>query len=130
MDFKPINTQEEFEAAVKDKYGDVEDLQGQITTLTGERDGHAKTIADLQGQIAGYKNAELRSRIAKELGIPENMASRIGGTDEKSMREDAKALQANLKSFMGADPDYKNDKGGKGGENGDLLSMLRSMKGE
>lgn len=130
MDFKPINTQEEFDAAVRDKYGDVEDLQGKITTLTGERDGHAKTIADLQGQITGYKNAELRSKIAKELGIPENMAARISGTDEKSMREDAKALQANLKSFMGADPDYKNDKGGKdGGKNG-LLGMLRGMKGD
>lgn len=131
MDFKPINTQEEFDAAVKQKYGDVEGLQGQIDTLTGQRDGHAATIQKLQGEINGYKTAELKSKIAKEFGIPADMAARLTGADEKAMREDAKAMKASLKGFMGADPSYNNDKGGKGGsEDADLLSMLRSMKGE
>ena len=53
MEFTPINTQEEFDAAVTAKYGDVANLQQQVTTLTGERDTHATTIANLQKEIAG-----------------------------------------------------------------------------
>lgn len=131
MDFKPINTQEEFDAAVKAKYGDVENLQGQITTLTGERDGHAATINKLNDEITGYKTAKMKSDIAKEFGIPEDMASRLTGSDEKTIRDDAKAMKASLNGFMGADPGYDNNKGGKdnGGKNS-LLTMLRGMKGD
>lgn len=127
-DFNPITTEEEFVQAVKDKYGDVEGLQGQIDTITGERDAHAKTIADLQAQVAGYQRTELQSRIAKEFGIPANMAGRLSGEDEKAMRADAKDLAALLDAHKGADPGKDKDNGGKGGSNG-LLSMLRSMKG-
>ena len=48
MEFTPINTQEEFDARVREVHGDVAGLQGQIETLTGERDTHAATIAQLQ----------------------------------------------------------------------------------
>ena len=127
-EFNTINTQEEFEAAVKEKYGDIEDLKGQITTLTGERDGHAETIKNLQGELSNYKTAEMKSKIAKEFGIPEDMANRLTGADEKAMREDAKALKGQLDAHMGADPGKQKGNDGKDGGNG-LLSMLRSMKG-
>ena len=127
-EFNTINTQEEFEAAVKEKYGDIEDLKGQITALTEERDGHAETIKSLQGQLGDYKTAEMKSKIAKEFGIPEDMANRLTGADEKAMREDAKALKGQLDAHMGADPGKQKGNDGKDGGNG-LLSMLRSMKG-
>lgn len=127
-EFNPINTQEEFDAAVREKYGDIEDLRGQINTLTGERDGHAETIKALQGELDGYKTAELKNRIAKEFGIPADMANRLAGADEKAMREDAKALKGQLNAHMGADPGKQKGNDGKDGGNG-LLSMLRSMKG-
>lgn len=130
MDFKPINTQEEFDAAVKEKYGDVEDLQGQINTLTGERDGHAATIKKLNDEITGYKTAKMKSNIAKEFGIPEDMASRLTGSDEKAMREDAKAMKASLNGFKGADPGYNNNGGKDNGGKNSLLNMLRGMKGD
>lgn len=129
MDFNPINTQEEFDAAVREKYGDVEGLQGQVTALTGERDGHAATIANLQKELDGYKTAELKGRIAKEFGIPDYMAARLSGADEKAMRSDAQALKASLNTFKGPTPGKKDKDGGKDGGNA-LLSMLRSMKGE
>lgn len=127
-EFNPINTQEEFDAAVKEKYGDIEDLRGQISTLTGERDGHAETIKTLQGELDGYKTAELKNRIAKEFGIPADMANRLAGADEKAMREDAKALKGQLNAHMGADPGKQKGNDGKDSGNG-LLSVLRSMKG-
>lgn len=116
-EFNPINTQEEFDAAVERQYGNVKDLQGQITTLTGERDGHAATIANLQKEIAGYKTAELKNRIAKEEGIPLDMAGRLAGADEKALRADAKALAGHLRSYKGAapmaDPEPAAEKGSK-----------------
>lgn len=127
-EFNPINTEEEFAAAVRERYGDVENLQGQITTLTGERDAHAATIADLQNQVAGYQTAELKAKIAKEFGIPANMAGRLSGKDEQAMRADAKDLAAQLDAHKGRDPGKDKEKGGSEGGNG-LLAMLRNMKG-
>lgn len=116
-EFNPINTQEEFDAAVERQYGNVKDLQGQITTLTGERDAHATTIAGLQKELDGYKTAELKSRIAKEEGIPLDMAGRLSGADEKALRADAKALAGHLRSYKGAapmaDPEPAAEKGSK-----------------
>lgn len=129
-EFIPINTQEEFDAAVERAYGDVKGLQGQITTLTGERDGHAATIANLQKELGGYKTAELKGRIAKETGIPLDMASRLTGEDEKSLREDAKSLAEQLRAHKGAAPladtEPKNEEGKRAG----LRAMLRGMKGD
>lgn len=116
-EFNPINTQEEFDAAVERQYGNVKDLQGQITTLTGERDAHATTIAGLQKELNGYKTAELKSRIATEEGIPLDMAGRLSGADEKALRADAKALAGHLRSYKGAapmaDPEPAAEKGSK-----------------
>lgn len=128
-DFNPINTQEEFDAAVRERYGDVAGLQGQITTLTGERDAHAATIADLQGQVAAYQAKELKSRIAKEVGIPAHFADRLNGADEKSLREDAKTLKEGLNKHMGPDPSHDPESGKNTGADADLLAMLQNMKG-
>lgn len=129
-EFNPINTQEEFDAAVERQYGNVKDLQGQITTLTGERDGHANTIANLQKEIAGYKTAELKNRIAKEEGIPLDMAGRLAGADEKALRADAKALAGHLRSYKGAAPMADPEPAEEKGNRATLKGMLRKMKGE
>ena len=88
MSFTPINTQEEFDSRVKELYGDVGNLQQQITTLTGERDTHANTIAELQKQVKGYETSALRQRIAREKGIPAEMADRLSGETEKDIKVD------------------------------------------
>lgn len=129
-EFNPINTQEEFDAAVERQYGNVKGLQGQITTLTGERDGHANTIANLQKEIAGYKTAELKNRIAKEEGIPLDMAGRLAGADEKALRADAKALAGHLRSYKGAAPMADPEPAAEKGNRATLKGMLRKMKGE
>lgn len=116
-EFNPINTQEEFDNAVRERYGDISDLQGQITKLTGERDAHANTIADLQKTVKGYQTAELKQRIAKEKGIPLDMAHRLTGDDEKALRADADTMAGHLRSYKGAapmaDPETAPEKGSK-----------------
>jgi len=129
-EFKPINTQEEFDAAVTAKYGDVANLQQQVTTLTGERDIHAATIADLQKQLKGHETNALKQRIAREKGIPFEMASRLTGETEKDIRADADAVAGILKSVKGpaplAEPGTPIEEGNRAG----LRTMLRRMKGE
>ena len=130
MEFTPINTQEEFEARVREVHGDVAGLQGQINTLTGERDAHAATIAQLQKQVKGYETTALKQRIAKEKGIPLDMASRLSGEDEKALRADADTMAAGLKAYKGpaplADPTPAAEEGNRAG----LRRLLRGLKGE
>lgn len=123
MEFTPINTQEEFEARVTEVYGDVKDLQGKITTLTGERD-------TLQGKVKGYETAELKQRIAKEKNIPLDMASRLSGDDEKSLRADADAMAATLRAYKGPAPLAEPNQTTESTSRTRIRAMLAKMKGE
>lgn len=128
MDFTPINTQEEFEAAVTAQYGDVAALQQQVTTLTGERDAHAATIAELQGKVKGFETSALKQKIAKEMGIPVEMADRLNGETEKDLKADAGAVKAMLSALKGPAPMY--EPGDGKGKNAELSAMLNELRGE
>lgn len=129
-EFRVINTQEEFDAAVTERYGDVANLQQQVSTLTTERDTHATTIAQLQQEINGYKTAELKQRIAKEKGIPAEMASRLSGETEKDLRADADTMAGMLRVYKGPAPlaDHQDTK--EEGNRAGLRNLLRNLKGE
>lgn len=129
-EFNPINTQEEFDTAVRERYGDVENLQSQIDTLTGERDGHATTIANLQKEINGYKTAELKQRIAKEKGIPMEMASRLSGESEKDIRADADTMASMLRAYKGPAPLADHEPKVTDEKTAAMKKMLQNMKGE
>ena len=117
-EFKPITTQEEFDAAIKErlsrekaKYSDydqlkslVEDLKKENVDLksTIEADRQSKVDADkqledMQKQIAGYETASLRTRIALQHGLPYDLADRLQGTDEESFKADAERLASFVK---------------------------------
>lgn len=123
MDFEPINTQEEFEARVTQVYGDVKDLQGKITTLTGERD-------KLQAQVNGYQTGALRQRIAQEKGIPAEMADRITGETEEDIRKDADAVARLVKSIKGPAPLFDPHPNAPDPKEAGLKSMLNELRGE
>lgn len=130
MEFKPINTEEEFIAAVKARYGDVEDLQGKITTHEGTIAARDKTIADLQSEVNGYKTTALKQRIAKEKGIPMDMASRLSGEDEKSLRADADAMAAGLRAFKGPAPLAESGTKSNDPNTAGMTAMLSELRGE
>ena len=117
-DFKPITTQEEFDAAIKErlsrekaKYSDYDQLKSRVTELETENVGLKSTIeannqskadADkqlevLQNQIAGYETASLRTRVALQYGLPYDLADRLQGTDEDSFKADAERLASFVK---------------------------------
>lgn len=117
-DFKPITTQEEFDAAIKarlsrekEKYGDYDQLKSRVTELEEENVGLKSTIEatnqskadsdkqleEMQKQIAGYETASLRTRVALQYGLPYDLADRLQGTDEDSFKADAERLVSFVK---------------------------------
>lgn len=130
MEFTPINTQEEFDTRVTELYGDVKGLQGQVTTLTGERDAHAKTITDLQNQLKGHEKTALKHRIAHEKGIPFEMASRLNGETEDDIRKDADVIAKFMKKSEPPAGRKSNETAGTDGKKAAFKQMLQEMKGE
>ena len=109
MEFTPINTQEEFDARVREVHGD---------------------IAGLQGQIKGYETESLKRKIAGEKGIPLEFASRLTGENEADIKADADRMTGLLRAYKGtaplAEPNQNNEDAGRA----HMRSLLRKMKGE
>lgn len=124
-EFKPITTQEEFDAAIKgrlsrekEKYGDYDQLKSRVAELEEENVGLKSTIEatnqskadadrqleDLQNQIAGYETANLRTRVALQHGLPYDLADRLQGTDEESFKADAERLVGYIKKSQPVAP--------------------------
>lgn len=124
-EFKPITTQEEFDAAIKErlsrekaKYSDYDQLKSRVTELETENVGLKSTIeannqskadADkqlevLQNQIAGYETASLRTRVALQHGLPYDLADRLQGNDEESFKADAERLAGFMKKTQPVAP--------------------------
>ncbi len=117
MEFTAIATQEQFDAAIGErlkreretlakKYGDYDELKTKIIGYEkqiGEMSknaadaskryaGYDKTLAELQSKIKGYESASLKARIAHEVGLSYELAGRLSGDDEDSIRKDAEAI--------------------------------------
>lgn len=119
--FKPINTREEFDAAVaeriraetskfadydalKEKAAKYDELAGkkldkQVEALTQKLNaanetisGNAQTIAELTTRAETAEGAVLRAKVAHANNIPYEMAGRLNGSTEEELTADAKAL--------------------------------------
>ena len=122
-EFTPINTQEEFDAATAE-------LRRQVETLTGERDAHAATIADLQKQNKTLQTTALKQRIAREKGIPSEMADRLSGETEKDIRADADTIAGVLKAVKGPAPLANLNGPDPDAKNAGMMNMLNELRGE
>ena len=117
-EFKSITTQEEFDAAIKErlsrekaKYSDYDQLKSLVEDLKKEnvdlkstieanrqsKEDADKQLEEMQNQIAGYETASLRTRIALQYGLPYDLADRLQGTDEDSFKADAERLAGFMK---------------------------------
>ena len=112
-EFKVIETQEELDRIIGDrlareraKYEDYDDLKkaksdlesqvGQLQSTIEESNKSLKandaTVAELNKKIAGYEKASLRTKIALQNGLPIDLADRLVGDDEESIKADAERL--------------------------------------
>ncbi len=151
MTFKVIETQEELDQIIqgrlqreREKYADYEqlqtenaDLQTQIASLqqTIEESqttikNHDDVVADLKGKIAGFETATLRTQIALKHGIPLDLADRLIGEDEATLKADAERMAGLVKPATPA-PMKSTEPKIKDTENSNWAEMSRNLgKGE
>jgi len=150
-EFKPITTQEEFDAAIKErlsrekaKYSDYDELKSRVTELETENVGLKSTIEatnqskadadkqleELQNKIAGYETASLRTRVALQYGLPYDLADRLQGTDEESFKADAERLAGYMKPKESIPPLKTNEPNLGDDKDAALKGMLHKMRGE
>ena len=112
-EFKILETQEELDSLIKDrierereKYSDYEEIkkknteyESEISKLTESNKAfetneieYKRSIDDLTSKIKGYETDSAKTRIALELGLPYEMASRLSGTTEEEIKKDAESL--------------------------------------
>lgn len=104
-EFAQINTQEEFDAAIKDrlererqKYSDYDDIKKQRDAALNAVAEHEKTISQLKGDIDGLKLDAAKTKIAHELGLPQELASRLTGATDEEIRKDAESMSVLFRS--------------------------------
>ena len=115
-----------------EKYdADISAKDQKISELEGERNNSAAKITELEGKIREYEANSVKMRIARETGLPAELADRLSGKDEESMRKDAENLAKLLKAQNVA-PLYR--QAGEGGAADakeaafrDLLSKLKNQ---
>lgn len=120
-DFKPITTQDELDAVLKDriareaaKYSDYETLKAakkeldelkgkkldeKLSALQADYDkakstlaDHEKIVTELTTRATKAEHSLKQREIAQANGIPYELADRIGGTTEEEMKKDAETL--------------------------------------
>lgn len=150
-DFKPIETQEELDRIIQDrlnrqkeKYSDYDkikarnaELEEKIGTLesTIEESGnaaktHEQTVAELNAKIAGYETSSLRTRIALQNGLPLDLADRLVGEDEESIKADAERLAAFMKPKPPVPPLKDSEPSLKDGEDKAYKNLINNQEGE
>ena len=147
-EFKPITTQEEFDAAIKgrlsrekEKYGDYDQLKSRVAELETENVGLKSTIEatnqskadadkqleELQNKIAGYETASLRTRIALKHRLPYDLADRLQGNDEESFEADAERLAGFIKRTQPVAPIRETEPQVGDKKTMQMKSMLREL---
>lgn len=153
-EFKPITTQEELDSIIGERlkrqkesiskqYTDYEelktknvDLEKELTELkkslessTSSKTELEKQIEELTGKVKAHDLSSLKIRYALENGIPYNLAGRISGDDEESIKADAESLSDFFKSQT-PPPPLKNTETNTKGEDVAYQNILKGLKGE
>lgn len=153
--FTPINTQEEFDAAIqsrlareKQKYADYDSLKEQLTaaqnTIATQKqtiDGHKTEVDTLNQQITekdskikGFELNALRIKVIQERGLPFELADYLKGETEDELNSSAETLgklTGGKKVPPLADPEYDPPEDSKEKAKKDATkTVLRKLRGE
>ena len=126
-EFKAIETQEEFDTAIKARLDrntktvtdevkksyegyispdEAKKLNDQITSLSTQLTEKDTSIADLTAKNKAYETASVKVRIAHEKGLPYELADRLSGETEKDIAADAEKLSQFVSAGKPAAPLY------------------------
>lgn len=154
-EFTPINTQEEFDAAigerikrerrtVEEKYKShlsPEDVAKKYKGYLSPEDVTKKyegwlspeAAAEKEAKIRAYETDSVKTRVAHEVGLEYDAIKFLQGEDEKTIKKSAETLKNLMRGHEGAPPTYTRDPAGDGEkakETEAFKTMLADMKGE
>ncbi|MBR1750840.1 MAG: DUF4355 domain-containing protein [Ruminococcus sp.] len=150
-EFKVIETQEELDNIIRDRLArntktvtaevtrqyegfispdEQAKLTKKIEELTASLSEKDTSIADLTAKNAAYETAAVKARIAREYGLPAELADRLSGTNEQEFKADAEALAkfVNTAKELPPAPDFNGEKPLAGGSDAAYLAMLSELK--
>lgn len=117
-EFKVIETQEAFDAAIKARLDrntrsvtdevtkkfegyispdEAQKTADRIAALEKELETGKATIADLTAKNSAYEFNSVKMKIAQEYGLPAELAERLSGSNEEELKKDAEQLSAFIK---------------------------------
>lgn len=151
--FKPIETQEAFDAIIRERLErntrsvtaevtkkfegwispedvkkETDPLNQKITDLNEQIKGHETTIADLTAKNTAHETAATKRKIAHELGIPFEMADRLSGSTEEEIRADAETMSKFVTGSTQPAPMYSSELPPSNTSDAALKKMLQDMK--
>ena len=132
-DFKPIETQEAFDAAVADVkkqyegWLSPEDYNAKTSDLAKQLEANKTTIADLTAKAKAYESNSLKMRIAHENGIPYELAGKLSGETEEEIKKDAETLAKFVKNQQ-PQPLANTEHGHTNGKDAAYKSLLADLK--
>ncbi|EPF4429084.1 capsid assembly scaffolding protein Gp46 family protein [Escherichia coli] len=151
-DFKPIETQDALDQIIKErlkreqeKFADYEaiktrnkELETEVNILkstieetSNAEKSHEQIVADLNKKIAEYETASLRTRIALQNGLPIDLADRLVGDDEESIKADAERLAGFVSKKQQTPPPLKNiEKHPEDSKDGAYKSLIENLNVE
>ena len=119
---------DDFKAKAEKYDADVTALKETISGLEGEKNSSAARITELEAKIREYETASVKTRIAREAGLPAELAERLSGADEAAMRTDAENL-AKLIRVQNVAPMYKpTGEGGNDSREAALKDLLKQVR--
>ena len=91
---------------IEANFADYDELKTKIAALEADNTAYQATIeesksweqekADYEKQISGYKTTQLKQSIAIKAGLPLDLADRLSGDDEESLKADAERFSGSL----------------------------------
>lgn len=150
-DFKPINTQEEFNTAIgerlrREKETVSKEFEQQIAGKDSEiakyktdmealnkklEEANQKIagIPDLENKIKTYERASVKSKVAREIGIPDALADRLNGETEEDLRKDAESVRKLIGAAQPTAPLARTEDD-RNASDGAWGAMVDKMRGE
>lgn len=147
-EFKAIETQEDFDAAIKARLDrntktvtdevkksyegyispdEAKKLTEQVDTLTKQLTEKDTSIADLTAKNKAYETASVKARICHEKGLPFELADRLSGETEEDIAADAEKLAQFVSAGKPPAPLYNSQVNASTGVSGNDAAIMRML---
>lgn len=107
-----------------------EETNKALEGLKSSSSNHEQTVNELTSKLRAYEADALKSRIAIESGLPYELAGRLSGDDEDSIRRDAEALSRFIDQKQPLMPLKSTETPVVNSEDASYRTLLNNLKGE